>query len=462
MVGLLLAVAFFAEPAVMEMPRAEAAYLVKPAHGLSRLEDRYNVMDLWVSRAVRGRWVDEDLRVLTLADLDSRPPALTRTAPLTRTAYTQEVVPLAVRDEAQLLDALTVLSPVAPDATGEFTRPHQNVRGYRDIRYYQGTNTTALVCAYLPDAEDARWRMVSWELAPQDDFEQMKEAFERDFLYRRLGLDWTNAVFSASDGERELLRRDAQHSIAAYPGWHFTSSPEFVVLDNLPSNSLFVRTLADEMPRLRAGYARTMPSDIDGSNTLAVIRIYANRADYLDAVGDEMKWSAAYWSPIRRELVAYLPANGEAELMRTIRHEAFHQYLSYATAMIPTSPWLNEGYAQYFENPESADWRLPLTTEDVDRLAQTLPDLLKMDYAAFYDGSDEERRVKYRLAWSLAYFIENGAPNVRSAPFANLKRDYLKALFETRDMRAATETAFGSPENVDRFIAEWAKYWKDM
>ena len=80
-------------------------------------------------------------------------------------------------------------------------------------------------------------------------------------------------------------------------------------------------------------------------------------------------------------------------------------------------------------------------------------------YKAFYDGTDVERKLKYRLAWSLAFFIEKGAPKVRFRPFENLKRDYIESLLETRDMRRATEAAFGSRDKLKNFISEWKKFW---
>lgn len=463
MVSLFLAASvFFTDPAVLEMPRA-AAYLVKPAKGPYRLEDRYDVMDLWTSRAVWGRWMDADGRVFTLSDLDTLPPALASAESRTRERATEEFVPTDRRDDGHLLRAVAALSPVPIDETeGAFSRPRQGFRGYKEVRYYEGTNSAALVCAYLPNRSGASWRLATWELASEDDADEKRAVFERQFLGERLGMDATNAPLSAAMGERELLRADARHSVAAYPDWHFTSSDEFAILDNLPSNCGFIAALTNEMPALRRAYAATVPSPVDGTNTLAVVRIYANRADYLDAVGETMKWSAAYWSPLRRELVAYLPADGEAELMRTIRHEAFHQYLSYATAMISASPWFNEGYAQYFENPEEMEWKIPLTGDDIDRLAGAIPALLKMDYATFYAGTDDERRTKYRLAWSLAQFIEKGAPNVRFAPFDGLKRDYVAALLRERDMFAATDAAFGSDEKLKLFVAEWRKFWKNM
>ena len=463
MVSLLLAASvFFTDPAVLEMPRAEA-YLVKPAKGPYRLEDRYNVMDLWVSRAVWGRWMDADGRVFTLSDLATLPPARAFAESKTRERATEESVPMDRRDDGQLVRTIAALSPVPlAEDEGAFIRPRQGFRGYKEVRYYEGTNTAALVCAYRPDQSGASWHLATWELAPDDDVDEMRKVFERQFLGERLGLDATNAALSAAMGERELLRADARHSIAAYPGWHFTSSDEFAILDNLPSNRGLIAALTNEMPTLRRAYAATVPSTVDGTNTLAVVRIYANRADYLDAVGEAMKWSAAYWSPQRRELVAYLPADGVDELMRTLRHEAFHQYLSYATAMVPTSPWLNEGYAQYFEDPDEMAWKIPLVEGDLDRLADLIPALLKMDYADFYAGTDDERRTKYRLAWSLAQFIEKGAPNVRFAPFANLKKDYVAALLQTREMSAATDAAFGSDDKLKLFITEWKKFWEEL
>ena len=73
-----------------------------------------------------------------------------------------------------------------------------------------------------------------------------------------------------------------------------------------------------------------------------------------------------------------------------------------------------------------------------------------------------KRRLKYRLALSVAYFIEKGAPKIAREPFKNLKRDYMNSLLKNRDMRKATMDAFGSPENFKRFIAEWKKFWQAM
>ena len=95
------------------------------------------------------------------------------------------------------------------------------------------------------------------------------------------------------------------------------------------------------------------------------------------------------------------------------------------------------------------------------RLADLLPRLLSLDYEAFYAGSDDERRLKYRLAWSVAVFLERGAPEVRFAPFENAKRDYLATLLATQDPRAATAAAFRTEDGLRLFQSEWLRWWKE-
>ena len=471
---LLLALSlFFTDPMPLDMPRAEA-YLVRE-DGVSRLEDRFDRMDLWMTQAVIGRWSDEKDRSFLLSALDTCPPTIDRATVLTRAEYESRKIRMKrVRANADFpaafRDAVTLLSP-CPVLSKPRT-PRQMPRGYKEVYYWQDpTNYSDIVCTFLPEKTNT-WFLASWKLAEGDDYPTQMAAFEDQFL-RKDFPSLVSGLKSSGGGretlgerrERELLRRDAHHSIAAYANWHFTGAEEFAVLDDLQSRG-FVETLTNDFPVMRAKYAAAIPSPLDGSNVLSVVRIYASRDEYLDALEADgmtnMAWSAAYWSPQRRELVAHLSANGEQELLRTIRHEAFHQYLSYATSMISSSPWFNEGYAQYFEDDASADWGegFDVTDENIDRMAAAIPGVLMMDYEQFYGGGDFERRFKYRLAWSVVRFIEKGADEVRLKPFEGLKKRYMEALIETRDMRQATSAAFRDADLLKKFIAEWKKFWK--
>ena len=470
---------FFSEPAPLDMPRAES-YLVRES-GAYRLEERYVKMDLWISRAVIGRWMDDEGRVFSLSRLDIAPPPVEINGAETRTAYGMTEVKIGKDDLKPLRHAIGNLSPV--ELAEKPLSPRQAVRGYDDVDYWQGTNATALVCAFLPE-KGRWWYLAVWELVDGDDIGESAKTFESRFLaaepdgsadglrameWKRKGF-WRDAAKRdrrkerVAGGERELLRGDARRSVAAYSSWRVTDGEEFTVLDDLGGRDNFIVSLTNDMSVMRKRYRQTLPSPLFASNVLSVARIYASREDYLDAAGADMAWTQAYWSPQRRELVAYLPFGGERELLKTIRHEAFHQHLSYAASMIPASPWLNEGYAQYFEDEEDMSWGsgIVLSPEFLENAAAMLPSLFMMDYDEFYAGDNHQRSFKYRLAWSVAHFIERGASEVRFDPFKDLKRDYITALLECRDMRKATLSVFGADGKMQLFVREWLKYWKNQ
>jgi len=462
---LLAASLFFTTPAPLDLPRAEA-FLVRDGD-IRRLEDRYNTFDLWMSRAVIGRWFDDDARTFVLARLDVLPPALLDAPSETRQDYVAGIVKADAKEKKDLKRMVDFLSPVEP--AEEFKPPRQMPHGYKDVRYCQGTNTSAIICAFRPE-KSPTWYLASWELAAEDDFGEKLAEFEKEFLSKRV---WEEKVKGQrlevkGQGERDLLRADVKQSVEAYDNWHAADSADFIVVDDLETRG-FTTSITNDLPLWRKRFAEVLPTPVDGTNVLAVARIYRDRDDYLDAAGDDMAWSAAYWSPSRRELVACLPPDGDVRaLRRTIHHEAFHQYLSYATAMITTSPWLNEGYAQYFEDDASTSEKYAVakpqewTPEQIDKLAVALPSIFAMDYKLFYGGTDSERHLKYRLAWSIAVFIEKGAPLVRFEPFNNLKQDYIEALLKTHDMRQATDSAFGSSDKLAQFVTEWKRFWKNQ
>ena len=87
-----------------------------------------------------------------------------------------------------------------------------------------------------------------------------------------------------------------------------------------------------------------------------------------------------------------------------------------------------------------------------------IPDLLRLDYKEFYAGTKEEVQMRYRLAWSIAWFLEKGAPKLRGRPFGTLRADYMAALVKTRKMHEATAAVF-TGDVLERFVAAWLKYW---
>lgn len=463
-----------ADPIPLDMPRAQP-YLVRQ-DARRYLEDRYNHLDLWVSRTVDGRWVDDEGRVFIYSTLSFQPPSsFSESSVLTRLSFTRSVGGVKEDDIPSRRRAIELISPIV--IADEMSKPRITPHDFSKVEYWQGTNRTAIVCSFLPRG-DKVWRLATWLLADEDDFDARLEDFNRELFEKKNPLwkelsrhawretsDFTKKKKEISEMERErlLLRDDARHSVRAYPSWRVTEADEFVVLDELPFAEAFIVNLTNEFSEMRQSYAATVPSPLDGTNTLCVARIFSSRERYIEALEADgltnLIWTAAYWSPARRELVAYRPSNGDEALLKTIRHEAFHQYLTYACSAIAPSPWLNEGYAQYFE--EGASGTHPSQLKGVHAYLPLLPKVLFSDYDEFYSGTDEERRIKYILALSVAIFIEHGAPKVRFQPFKDLKRDYISALLETKDMFKATEKAFKNKETLELFLDEWLEFWEE-
>ena len=462
--------------APMDLPRAEA-YLVAQK-GESRLEDRFNVFDLWEALSIRGRWRDAAGNTLMIARLVAELPEVQPEFTQTRMAFSKSLKPLPVKDSAARDRAVYALAPVE-EVPPERSR-RDGRRNFLDIVRYVSTNETTLVYAFRPRSPETRevpdWYLVCLVGAADEDADELEESFSSAFL-DEIGVLAARSRPSAPDGlaggEREFdhLREAYRRSVANYDDWHFLAAENLLITDNLDdaSRGAFIGTLTNELPRLRHEYAATVPSHAGEGFYPAAIRVFATREEYLAYVGAEARWTAAVWSPLHRELVLHLPPNGVETLLRTVWHEAFHQYLAYAGCMLSSAPWINEGHAELFEHAHfdaegTLQLELPyeyaaLFQAEADRLSDLLPAVIAMDYDEFYAGTAADREVKYKLAWSIAYFLEKGAPKVRFRPYEDLRAEYMDALVRTQSGRRATLAVF-SGEKMKRFVADWRDFWR--
>jgi hypothetical protein len=145
---------------------------------------------------------------------------------------------------------------------------------------------------------------------------------------------------------------------------------------------------------------------------------------------------AGLYTPLLKQLLIWnLPSR--AEMMRTIRHEGFHQYLD---RLLPDPPvWFNEGMAVYYEGMERVGGELKIGKpryEDLELLAREpltpLKDFLAMTPAEFYRGSHHS----YAQAWLFVHMLKNG-----NAKHRELYRTLMTRL-ETQGGRDATREVF--------------------
>jgi len=480
----------YAAPDTVSMPHAESFLVTKP-DGTRHLEDRYDTFDLWTAQTVRCRWRDAFGNLLVIARLASVPPDDPPDTLSTRIEFENRLAELAIKPEDENARNIAVVACAPVDVFEQPVRPRRGRRRELEaLFYYQSTNQSASVWVFRPKAPErgvkTDWYMAALILSADENQDSASARFDEYFLDRVRSLPKslltpyipskqpkTSRRKAAKDilDEGALLKRDYRRSIVNYDAWHATESGDVVVVDDLSPqwHDSFVGSLTNELPRLRAAYAAAVPSPLAATTNIAAVRVFSDRKDYIAYVGEGVEWSAAVWSPSRRELVLNLPIAGPEELLKTVRHEAFHQYLAYAGAMAESSPWFNEGHAELFEHtsfdrdgnvvfekdPAVAEW----IHANADSVASSFPAFLYLDYYDFYSGTDSQRRARYWIAWSIAYFLEVGAPDVRFRPFASLRADYMAALVRTRRADEATAKVF-TFDKLKLFSAEWKKFWR--
>ena len=96
-------------------------------------------------------------------------------------------------------------------------------------------------------------------------------------------------------------------------------------------------------------------------------------------------------------------------MMRTVRHEGFHQYFDRIVSDPPT--WINEGLAEYYEAAEyqNGRWNTGLVRRDLldhlDRRMPSLAELVNLPPRTFYG---RHAPLHYAHAWAFVHFLLHG------------------------------------------------------
>lgn len=483
-VGLMFPILANAKADPVPMPEAQT-YLLTDESSFER-EDRFSPYELWYNNECCARWLDPSGNRLILARMTHRLPLFQETD-ISRMRFA-----LALDEEANRLDPkkrahinewvatfvhATVYDP-EPLKINRFTLD--------DLLFYPCDKSGTLIYAFRPrrvgNAKNFNWFCVILQTSGETDAESLRTSFEERFIgqialpprtskdegVQSREVSVPDEGTSTPDLPDQSVRRDALKSVENYDDWWFADADGYVILSDVHTSvgEALIRDLQKTLPALRDAYAKLVPP-ITPSRETSLIRLFQGREEYVRYVGQTHAWSSGMWMPGRRELVLF-EQESQNEMKRIIRHEAFHQYLSFATGMLPVAPWLNEGHACLFENAgmnaqgkitidEDPD-RCPFLLENLETAVTLLPILLKADYEAFYTGTHAELRLKYALAWGLAYYLQKGAPLERNTPFKSILPDYMTALAQTRNGEKATDFAF---RNVDTsvFQENFREFW---
>ncbi|MCB9834192.1 MAG: DUF1570 domain-containing protein [Planctomycetes bacterium] len=173
------------------------------------------------------------------------------------------------------------------------------------------------------------------------------------------------------------------------------------------------------------------------------VYLFSGEAGYTayvaDALGGSPRHTAGLYSPLLKQLLIWnLPSR--EEMLRTVQHEGFHQYLDQVVSDAPR--WLDEGLAEYYECAGSGTWDKGVLRPDHLEQLETrgfrpLETFLRDGAHQFYgDGV-----WAYAQAWAFVHFLRHS-----SRGNARLFDDLLAALMTLRSGHAAIEKVFADTD----------------
>jgi hypothetical protein len=171
-------------------------------------------------------------------------------------------------------------------------------------------------------------------------------------------------------------------------------------------------------PRGRArgfrGHVRSLKPE---PRRLYRVYLFSGRASFQSYVEDAVTFGgttpeqvAGLYSPVLKQLLIWnLPDRDE--MMKTVRHEGFHQYLD---RVLPDPPvWFNEGLAVYFEDLKRVDGVLQAAAVRPDFLRilagkplVPMAEFVRIRPADFYRTSPHS----YAQGWLVAHLLRQGTP----------------------------------------------------
>ena len=234
----------------------------------------------------------------------------------------------------------------------------------------------------------------------------------------------------------------------------------------------FVKDTMRLMDAMRAAYEKYVPPQKSvGKCTVRVFRTMDGYRGYLSGNGSGMEWSCGLWDPSREELL--VAAEDRAQALDTMRHEAFHQYLFYATGNGHHAMWFNEGHACFFENVKYNPAKNTVNVVDEgnrakwvaahpEQVASSISKVLGKSYEEFYGGSRDQVSLNYATSWAIVYFLEKGAyTSDEFAPYRGICAKYLELTKDGMDSAEATKRAWALVEGRD-VSADFLKFWTKM
>lgn len=390
----------------------------------------YAAEDLWRLRAFAGEWKDKKGNVMRLARVKSLIPAEVPCA--------QPIpgMPAGLGEKEDVEKALDVAEKIFAGDAAELEAWKKS---------WGGSGSGRII-----DVKGRRYYVEFRfaEIVKPADEEKLLKAFEKS----------VSTMTSGAGGAISSMK------------WWDTENAQYRFLTDLDKakGGAFVKEAMRLMEAMRKSYEFYVPPQktLDKC-TVRVFRTLSGYRDYRSSTGESDQMSCGLWDPNRDELL--IAAEDRVQAQNTMRHEAFHQYLHYATGNGWHAMWFNEGHACFFENVKYNPAKNIVKVVDEGNRAAWVsrnPELyasqilanIRMDRETFYSG---DVNLHYCTAWAIVYFLEKGAyTSEEFAAYRTIVPKYLELTAKGMDSAAATEQAWSAVAHRN-VAADFLKFWKE-
>lgn len=157
-----------------------------------------------------------------------------------------------------------------------------------------------------------------------------------------------------------------------------------------------------------------------------------------DLLGAVPHMSAGFYSPSIRQLFIWnVPSRDQ--MMRTVRHEGFHQYLDHIMDDPPL--WFNEGLAEYYEISQRVHGRWKLGEVHKAHLPTLEKGLFPLETFLYQDKKPFMLKApaNYAQSWAFIHFLRHSTKENKK-----IFKDLWEAFKSTPSKKAAMDKVFGS------------------
>jgi hypothetical protein len=468
------------------VPPPEATSFVRiEADTLTRV-DLFTPYDLWYRRVCCARWFDLAGNRLILGRMSHDLPNANE-ATVSRSTFDTLMLSAEIASRSSTEEQMKGWVEAFSGYTVYNAKVIlQDGAALNNLYYYPCEKTNVVIYTFQPSqlegSTNPDWFCVILESPSARDFDTLKAQVEEHFLgkieipsrsSKEEGvvveeLELSKKSVATFDWPDHPVRLEARKSIENYDTWWIYDTDGFVVLSDVSSETgkPVITDLRKTLPILKQAFMKLVPP-LTREPDVAIIRIFQNPEDYIRYVGKAYAWTGGIWMPARRELVLReVPST--AVLSKTLRHEAVHQYLSYAYCLMSVPPWMNEGHACFFENTsltskgkltfEEDEKYVRLLLENMETLTASIPDFMKASYTDFYSGTNAQREMKYALAWGIVYYLQKGAPVERNTEFKSVLPDLAATLVEAKNYSEAMTQILASMD-MSVFQSNFKEFW---